>query len=153
LPVYFHAAPVLLRPNSIVEPGNWARFLHNYDPEGQHLIRMYREMALEGLRQAICPDKPSRLDCLFACQTHQDLIAFCQAQKRIHDVHYAVEPIDPAAPIHLADYRLISVPARQAGISPFNAIRANARAYWAVPPQECIEVLIGGPVRVLGRLA
>lgn len=151
MPVYFHAAPVLLSPNSVIEPGNWGRFMRAYEPEGQNLVRMYREMALEGFRRALCPEKPSRLACLFACRTHDELIAFCRAQKRVYDVHYAVTPIDPATPIHLADYRLISTPAQQAGVSSFDAIQANAQAYWTAPPAEAVEVLIGGPVRIVGR--
>ena len=151
MPVFFHATPVLLSTNSIIEPGNWGRFIRAYVPEGQNLVRMYREMALEGFRRALCPDKPSRLSCLFACRTHDELIAFCRTQKRIYDVHYAVEPIDPATPIHLADYRLISAPAHKAGISSYDAIEANAQAYWAIAPTDAVEVLIGGPVRIVGR--
>lgn len=148
---YFHCMGALLSPGSIIEPGNWGRMVRSYRPKDGNAEAAFREMILEAERRVVAPMKPSRLDAVFTCPSDTELWAFMQSSGRTREVAYEVVPVDDAAPLHQADHNL---PLFAAGVPYFDSFAARARAYWtARPPAQNVEVLIGGPVRVLRRLS
>ncbi|MEO3475868.1 hypothetical protein AAFN86_28725 [Roseomonas sp. CAU 1739] len=109
----------------------------------------FREMILEQERLNIDAAKPSRLDALFACRSEADLRHFMQTNSRFRDIPYEVELVGPA-PLHFGDHTL---PLLAPGVAYFDAFAARARSYWAGPPPvQNVEVLIGGPVKIVQRL-
>ena len=96
---YFHLAPILLAPGSIIEPGNFGRLIRLHG-EAHPLYR--REMAYEAVRQNSFHDRVSRLDCLFCFPTQQEA-ELCRAH--IHgyadSILYEVESAE--AEPHIAD--------------------------------------------------
>lgn len=96
---YFHFAPVLLAPGSVIEPGNFGRLIR-LNGAAHPLYR--REMAYENLRQKHFPSRPSRLDCLFCFPTQQEA-ELCRAyiQGYAGSILYEVESAE--AQPHIAD--------------------------------------------------
>jgi hypothetical protein len=141
LPTYFHATPVRLAAGNVIEPGNCGRIIRLYKAEGNHLITICRELALEAVRLASHPAKPSRLSCVFACPTRSGLAEFCRTNNRLVDVTYAVEPVDATVSVHLADYRLILSSHLAANVPALESMSANIRSYWDGPATDCYRVL------------
>jgi hypothetical protein len=88
--------------------------------------------------------KPSRFDCIFACLSAADLDVFCKKfGSRNH--YYEVEAIDPKAPLHRGTWHLTHG-------SELHGMVNCAWAYWTQTHQDCIEIVLGGDVRVLQKL-
>lgn len=66
---YFHFAPLLLAPGSIIEPGNFGRIIRQ---RGAAHPLYRREMFYENIRQNLFPTMPSRLNCLFCFPTLEE---------------------------------------------------------------------------------
>jgi hypothetical protein len=66
---YFHFAPIMLAPGSIIEPGNFGRIIRQRGA-AHNLYR--REMIFEAVRQQHFSSRPSRLDCLFCFPTQEE---------------------------------------------------------------------------------
>lgn len=151
-PTYFHCLPALLAPGSIIEPGNWGRMVRAYRLNPQQGISpiAFRETIFEAVRKRVAPTKPSRMACVFACRSEEDIRAF-MANDRPFDVVYEIETVgEPALHIGPHDLPLLQVPP---GEQYFDSFESRAETYWtATPPPQRSEVLIGGPVRVLRRL-
>jgi hypothetical protein len=96
---YFHFAPIMLAPRSVIEPGNFGRVIR-LTGAAHPLYR--REMAYEAFRQERFPDRPSRLECLFCFLTLQEAER-CRAniQGYAESILYEVESVE-ASP-HIAD--------------------------------------------------
>lgn len=149
MPTYFHGAGALLAPGSIIEPGNWGRIIRLYTGAAASWPNAYKEHVLEQARKEVAPMKPSRLEAVFACPSLEGLRHFLGSTGR-HDAAYEVEPVQDA-PTHEADYNIWTIPP---GVAFFDTFPFLARGYWtAAPPPQSTEVLIGGPVRVLRRIA
>ncbi len=152
---YFHCLPAQLAPGSILEPGNWGRIIRAYTlaqntPPGISPVA-YRELIWELVRKLVAPQKPSRLNCVFACPTEDELRVFMSERNNLTDVAYEIEAVDEPA-IHIAshDLPLLRFPQNQPY---FSEIESLAEAYWSgTPPPRRREVVIGGPVRVVRRL-
>lgn len=147
---FFHGAPLMLAPGSIIEPGNWGRIIRTYLPNEPITFGVaFREATLERERISVAPQRPSRLDCVFACPTEAELRSFIHGSGRFRDVLYEVEPVG-TAPLHYGDHNLPTLPP---DAPYFDAFATRARLYWTAPsPSQNVEVLIGGPVRVLRKL-
>jgi hypothetical protein len=101
------------------------------------------EVILEATRRCLAPAAPSRLDCVFAFQKEADARAF-RDRFRSNQQVYKIKPA-PGAPMHFADYSLITN--GQSG-SFVDTFVAQALEYWTTPPVAICEVLIGGPATV-----
>ena len=152
---YFHCLPAQLAPGSIIEPGNWGRIIHAYtlvqnNPPGISPVA-YRELILELVRKLVAPKKPSRLNCVFACPTEEDLRVFMSARNNPFDVAYEVETFDNPA-IHIAGHDIPLLRFQQ-NDPYFSKMEDLAEEYWiGAPPTNRLEVVIGGPVKVIRRL-
>jgi len=152
---YFHCLPAQLAPGSIIEPGNWGRIIHAYtlvqnNPPGISPVA-YRELILELVRKLVAPKKPSRLNCVFACPTEEELRVFMSERNNLADIAYEVEAVEDSA-IHIAGHDLPLL-RFQHNEPYFSLIEPLAEAYWiGAPPPKRLEVVIGGPVKVIRRL-
>jgi hypothetical protein len=148
--IFFHVGPpstsTSLKSGDLVLPGSWGQKQRTSKKGGptfgtyEEAYVLIREIALETAR---ANNLPSRLDCVFACCTHNDTTSFRDRFRPNHQVHL-IEP-DPGFATFVADYDVITNSIEGAFVDTFvgQAIR-----YWTVPPVGRREVLIGGPALV-----
>jgi hypothetical protein len=149
LVTYFHCAPLPLGDGSIVEPGNWGRIIRLYAPnDGATFAVAYRESLLEAYRQTNCPQKPSRLNCVFACPTLEVARDFQTRWGRLNFI-YEIVPLIPTV-THVGDFELCMF---QAGVPYFDDFPQRIPRYWSDHPKEHPEVLLSAPVKILKRIA
>ena len=92
-------------------------------------------------------DKPSRLNCVFACPTYEQAIEYRKLTNKNTENIYEVEPIGTNVPIHLGDYGKVS-PADKY----LESIEECARNYWKGVEIILPEVVIGSPVKVIRKI-
>ncbi len=144
---YFHCAPIRLGAGSIIEPGNWGRIKRAFE---QAPTTNYRELALEFGRLALNPKAPSRLDCVFCCENRADADQYVATHSALSVVH-EVELVDPAVPVFRTSWDFVGT--TNPGMpTPFAQMDNDIRSYWSGNPQQNVEVLIGGSVRVIRAL-
>ena len=73
MPKFFHVAPILLGPGSVILSGNWGRILRAYTQTNDVL---FREYVLEEVRKSSYPDKPSRFSAIFLVETMEEALWF-----------------------------------------------------------------------------
>jgi hypothetical protein len=143
---YFHVCPIMLDVGSIILPGNWGRVVKMYNRQGINEV-FFREYCLEKMRVSDFSDKPSRLDCVFACP---DLEGAKQYKKLLNlntSLIYEVCPTEEHK-IHFGDYAKV-IPHHNV----FTECDRVFREYWMSHEIVHKEVLIGGPIKVLGLQA
>lgn len=145
----FHAAPILLAPDSIILPGNWGRIIQSVGPQHD---RWKHEETLERIRAEEFPNRPSRMNSSFCCLNEETLRFYSSRNNRLPPVHYLVEKAVLDAPEHITDFNLIS-PNKDG-----ETIEQNAVRYWqgdfrykidGHPEVVCEELLTSSPLRVL----
>src|SRR6516225_4549681 len=101
---FFHLSGIMLRPGSIIEPGNFGRIVQATGPAHTH---WQREQALEMARAKNYPNKPSRLEAAFVSVDVAEARSFrARIPGFTFHVLYRVSLLDPASPSHLTDTRL-----------------------------------------------
>jgi hypothetical protein len=91
----FHVGKPGLAPGTVLHPGNWGKRTREFSPAGKVLTNatdaqnLMWELALETARLLSAPNSPSRLDCVFTCETLADAQAF-RDQFRKGDAVYEV---------------------------------------------------------------
>lgn len=101
---YFHLSGIVLRPGSIIEPGNFGRIVNAMGAQHEHWMR---EQALEAARVKNHAAKPSRLDAAFVSIDEAEARSFrARIPGFTHHVLYSVSLLDPSSPSHLTDTRL-----------------------------------------------
>ena len=148
----YHISPVMLRPGSIIEPGNWGR-VEGLIAAQNGVAPPYNvavECAFEYARKLIAPDAPSRLMCVFACPTLAGACHFRDAQ-RATELIYEVEIVEPGTPVHAAHWQNVPLGGSgfEAGRSILAQMDALVSAYWEEGKSDPTELLIGGPIRIL----
>ncbi len=146
----FHCAPIKLGVGSIIEPGNWGRLhtFHDWSPES--VERGFGELALEYARQKFQPNAPSRLNCVFCLEDEIAARNYVEQHAKQSVLHQVI-PVeeDGQSPAQFrTKYSLIWALQREA-MSPLKALELNIQRYWQGNPDTDVEVLIGGPVRVV----
>jgi hypothetical protein len=151
---FYHVSTAQLIAGQLLQPGAWGKQWRQFGKNGRALsdIRdgfiLAWEIGLETARRQIAPNAPSRLECVFACNTTVDAAAF-QTRFRPGAATYEVEPASEASPIFVADYDLIT----SSSEDPFlDVLVDRSIRYWTSRPQGIAEVLIGGAARVLRRM-
>jgi hypothetical protein len=148
-PTYFHCAPVPLGNDSIIEPGNWGRIIRLYTPNDAGTYNIaYRESVLETYRQLHCPEKPSRLDCIFTCPTIDGARMYRQKWGKLNFI-YEVAPVRKCR-THVGDYELALF---QIDVPYFDNFPQRVARYWSDELKEFPEALLAGPVKILRRIA
>lgn len=135
-------------------PGNWGRQTRRFGVELEPIldssiaINLLWETALESVRRSAAPHLPSRLECVFACESSELAVRFRDTYRKGAEI-LQIE-FNPTTSLHRGDFELISSIGLAGSYVDYMADRALR--YWTMPPSELVEVLIGGPVLVLGRL-
>ena len=109
------------------------------------------ESVLETARRAINAALPSRLNCVFACETEADAIAFRDKFRAGYSV-YQIEVADSQA-VYRGDYDIIS---RSTAGHPFIDTYVNgAITYWQNAPTGMVlaECLIEGSAKITNQVA
>jgi hypothetical protein len=147
----YHVGKAGLAKGTTLHPGNWGKSTREFGPSGRAVgdmkdanILMW-EIALETARLLSAPSSPSRLDCVFACETMDDAIAF-RDRFSSGSVVYEVE-CDDSTPTHLGNFEAITYTSSTAPLVDHKS--SLAISYWRDQPTGIKEILIGGPVTVL----
>jgi hypothetical protein len=149
MPTFFHVAPTGLAAGTILQPGSWGRHIRQWEKGGatfnnhaEAYILLW-EVALEAVRQSIAPAEPSRLDCVFACGSQADAIAFRDRFRPTQKV-YPIE-VSTGTRTFVADYDVIT----NSIAGPFvDTFVGQAFRYWTQRPVGMPEILISGPATV-----
>jgi hypothetical protein len=147
---YFHFAPILLAPGSVIEPGNFGRIIR-LRGAAHDLYR--REMAYEAVRQQHFPSRPSRLDCLFCFPTKEEAeLCLLHIKGYAESILYEVESNESSP--HIADMnnalQNFALPAFD-----INVIAYYWRGWQRSPDLQAVmlrEVLLRSPVTVAHRI-
>jgi hypothetical protein len=147
---YFHFAPILLAPGSIIEPGNFGRIIRQQG-EAHRLYR--REMIYDEFRNKQFPDRPSRLQCVFCFPTLEEA-ELCRTHINgyAESILYEVQSDDPNP--HLADMNN-GVQHFETPIFDANVITYYWRGWTRSPdPRAAVlrEVLLRHPVTVTRKV-
>ncbi len=153
---YFHATAVLLEPGSVILPGKWGFALNAYRATdvANHVNNAWTlllETVFESVRAASYPSLPSRMTTLFACPTLYEAQVYLTKHNKILDLIYEVEPVDAAAPVHIASYALPHPTNLPGPVRVLETLWQAAEDYWKGNPSDSREVLIGGAVRVIAH--
>jgi Protein of unknown function (DUF2441) len=149
MPTFFHVAPAGLAAGTVLQPGVWGRHIRQWERGGaifnnhaEAYILLW-EVVLEAVRQSIAPDVPSRLDCVFACRSQADAIAFRNRFRSTQKI-YSIE-VATGIPTFVADYEVI---ANSIAGPLVDSFVGQALRYWTQKPEGMQEILIGGPAIV-----
>lgn len=150
MPLY-HVSTSTFEAGTILKPGRWGEVVRQFGKHGRALVdvgdaqNLAWEAVLEAARRASAPDAPSRLSCVFTCETLAAAEAFRNAF-RSGATMYEVEKVDSASPTYVADYDSITG-ANDRPIVDFWV--ECALKYWTAKPTGIAEVLVGGEVKII----
>jgi hypothetical protein len=160
---YFHVSPKPWSVGEVIEPGAFGRTTlsvadghisptpdaHGAPGIAPHLAFMLmREAAVEAARLAGFSNAPSRLKCVFVTATIEDARAFRDRFRPGAEI-YEVDVNDNLLR-HPGNFEAITRPTKGA---PYVASFADmAMSYWRDTPTGpgLVEILIGGPVAIIG---
>lgn len=143
MPRFFHVAPTLLSPGSVILPGNWGRILRVYSQANDVL---FREYVLEETRKSKFPEKPSRLNAVFLLETFEEALWYKNNLASTNLV-YEVDAETEGIVIHRGDYTRVG-PVNQPIL---DAVPRYAEEYWSRVPTERIEVVFPNAVTVVAK--
>jgi hypothetical protein len=140
---YYYCCSYPLKPNSVIEKGNWGRLEQVY---GVAL----NETIFERVRKEAFVDRPSRFTCVFVfpnAANARNFLAIDQTRKA--DLLYEVELVNPAANQFDADMSLVN--RNESNVS---IIEQAARRYWRGEISDPVkrEVLADSDLRIVKRL-
>ncbi|EXX77089.1 hypothetical protein RirG_027000 [Rhizophagus irregularis DAOM 197198w] len=118
-------------------------------PSSTDINTLLWEVALESARKAAAPTRPSRLDCVFACESIQEALIF-RRRFRPDGKLLRVQLLEAVSPCHRGDFSLISDSIASGPYTDYMSLAA-AR-YWTTEPSNMVEVLVGGAVSVLSEV-
>jgi hypothetical protein len=152
---FYHVGASGLVPGTVLQPGNWGKTTRQFGPAGRALTNfgdaniLMWELALETARLLSAPSSPSRLDCVFTCETLADATAFRDRFRKGSGV-YEVR-CDDNTPTYLGNFEAITY---SNSTAPFVDHKSSlAISYWRDQPKGIKEILVGGPVTVVGQVA
>ncbi|HEV2897368.1 MAG TPA: hypothetical protein VGX71_05905 [Pseudaminobacter sp.] len=148
----FHVSDQELSPEDVLTPGRWGQLIRNFGPGGplpNQLQVLLWEMAIEAARIAIDPRLPSRLNCIFLCETLEHATTF-RDQYRPNNRIFEVAPVGEVAALHRGDFYLIST---ERPIAPYvDYIPAPAVEYWTREPERLPEIVYPAEVLVIAAV-
>ena len=149
---FYHCSHAWLAPGSVIRKGNYGRIVRKSGAQHPHWIR---EQFLEHIRVHEFPDRPSRLDSAFVCESRQVIRYFAETHCKTGIV-YEVEPVEDGACRHTTDFNCV-----QPIVGALENMVDVARNYWAAsywykidgrPGLRCAETLIDSDLRVIGEI-
>lgn len=147
----FHVTLAQWNIGDIIDPGSHGRNWGIYRPNGPmptpgDIASVMWEIALETARQAIDPGKPSRFDCVFAAETVDAATSFRDSFRPTGSIVTVEFPL--TMKVHRGDMAVMDTQ-QTAAYATYMA--PAAIRYWRDKPTGFVELLIGGPVTVVGR--
>jgi hypothetical protein len=148
----FHVTTKQWNSGDLILPGAWGDKIRALKPGVNATAKNWEvamwELVLESVRQHLAPIAPSRLNCVFVCESEQFAIRFRDLY-RPGGLVVPVEALNPDETIHRGDFFLISKPPE--GLPAYvDYMPTYAVEYWmGTPPPGTAEVLFGGTVRVV----
>ena len=142
--IFYHVAPITLGEGSIIMPGNWGRMLMMHDALNPVL---FREHVFELVRMKNFADKPSRLQCVFAVETADEAARY-RAAHQPNGLIYEVRVEAEKCAVHRGNYDFTVSP----DLTYPRGFHDLAHRYWSELRNDCIEVLIPAPVRIMRGL-
>lgn len=139
---YYFSCSYPLGIGSIVLPGNWGRIIKLNPNQNEPYI--VNEGIIETLREYNFPDRPSRLKCIFLCETIDELEKFVKDTNRIFDIGYRVELVLPELGIFKTDWKLITS-LSTGNFSEWNTIIFS---YWQAENIKNCEILTLSPIKI-----
>lgn len=154
MPSYFHVSEVDHPIGTVLQPGRFGTSMRQIVKGGsvapanmQVAYSLTWEAVLETARLLMAPNSPSRLNCLFACDTMKGATVFrdkYRAGAFIFQLNVASE-----VAIHVGDFDLIS--STESG--PFIDVwSSGAIRYWRTAAKGSHEIIIGGPAKVTKKI-
>jgi hypothetical protein len=147
MPIYYHVSTVTHPPGFVIPHGRFGSLFTNRPATVEDGFVMTWEAVLETARRLVAPTAPSRLNCLFACDTLSAAKTF-QSNYRKAGTILKVE-VGIEVPTFSGNFDLISF---AQGGSFIERWASNAIQYWGEPHDGMVEVVIGGPVTVVGPI-
>ncbi len=96
-------------------------------------------------RKLICPDRPSRLNCVFALNSLEDAYAY-RNKTNITQLIYRVDAVESEFKTHIGSYSIVTRPY----VNDFIAeMQKQVSDYWSDVEKEDIEILIDCSVMVV----
>jgi hypothetical protein len=145
MPIYYHISTVPHPSGFVIQHGRFGSLFTNRPATVDDGFVMTWEAVLETARRLVAPTAPSRLNCLFACETLGAAKTFQSNYRKAGTILKVEAGIE--VPTFSGNFDLISN--AQAG-SFIERWASNAIKYWGEPPDGMVEVIIGGPVTVVG---
>lgn len=150
---YYHATGSLFNVNDEIPPGNWGAEIAKYPSDRKSasaFITVYRETVLENYREKYFIDKPSRLNCIYLCESHQATREFIDsAPGRERDHIYKVEIVNNQYKLHRGDYNLVTSCWDKSKYLQ-ECMELMTKEYWGTQdPKNNVEILVDSPVRVV----
>ncbi|MEO9297552.1 DUF2441 domain-containing protein [Devosia alba] len=148
--MYFHVAPLMLAPGSVIEAGNWGRMLSLYHPWfGQPAIAL-RERIFEEVRVASFPEKPSRLQCCYVLPDRDTALEYWRGQPQ--SLIYRVEPVLESAPTHFGCWSFGYINGEVSTPKFMDELPTLALDYWASSRIINPEILLTSAIRIIDRI-
>ena len=149
----FHVTNGSIFAGDVIEPGRHSAQYRQFRPGGpmptpQSISNLLWELALEAARVAATPEKPSRFDSVFAWETLEDARWFRDHYRSEFGSILEVE-FEADIPLHRGSFDLITAKHDTAYV---DFMGVGAGRYWIEPPTGRVELLIGGPITVMGAL-
>lgn len=145
---FFHIAPTMLSPGSIILPGNWGRVFktHTVDKINPHIF--IRESTFELIRSLEFCDKPSRLDALFAFDDIECARKFINEAGRQSEIIYRISVETDGVPMHRGSLHM----GYDNTCGFYDHALEKAREYWRGDPTGYAEVVIAAGGTVIGTV-
>lgn len=145
---YFWLCSYPLAPGSVVEPGNWGRFLRLYQfNDFQRVCRLLEEEIFERVRISNYSDRPSRYKCNFLCEDYNQIVKFRDVAGRSRDLIFEVQIVERNTLLFKTDWSLIGV--SQNDTLPI--IEKKAHKYWQGKEIIDPEILTTSKIKILRR--
>lgn len=140
--LYYHGSPHVFPVGHIIIPGaHGDRHRRFMMPQLTYMF----ESACEDIRlQYFFQQKPSRFNCIFACEDITALDLFC-SKFGSRDNYYEIRPVDPSVLVHRGTWNLPYG-------NELHGMVNCAWAYWSQVPKDSVEIIVGGDVRVERKL-
>jgi hypothetical protein len=136
---YFYATSNLIDIDSIVLPGNWGRLIKKI---GVNHNRFLSEYILDNYRKIHYPQKLSRLNSLFLCESLEEVQKFIIQTARNTDLIYKGVLIDPNPQIFKTNWDSANV------FAPYEEIENICENYWNPQNFSNTEILTNSRFKV-----
>lgn len=143
--LFYHVAPHGLSQGSVIKPGTWGQLIRAQDSFGPISIFEY---LLEEIRLAQFPNKPSRLEVVFALESIKEAEYYRDNYAPLSSIYQVSVDISKLS-LHRGNYDF----GHPSGPNFIERLHQAAAVYWVQSDAEHIEVLIPTEVTVVQQIS